>query len=346
MAREWAHRAHQTLTDLVRWSFRTANACVEAILSLIFLGTLTAAANGVPDTAIAARQSKEAREQHAARMRRRRPPPDANGKRKALRLKRAGRDNRISTLEALRAARAISKPELAELLGLLAGGDTYDAAGFPPQHRAFKAAHNAVLVALTQYCQRAAHKGSDAPAPAGPNCFVLDGRGGLSSRALRDDAGVDAARIYVANRHADTIQCLRKAGLPVANTAHASAQDALARDGPWGDVAFTAIYLDACGLSPKPILDMVEAVLDRDRLPPCIALGFTLLGGVRDAPEREQEVVRAVVRMANRKRASPAEPLRVSRVGDDPERYGVDPMTAKGDDGTLTTWLCLEPDRR
>ena len=31
----------------------------------------------------------------------------ANGKRKALRLKRAGRDNRISTLEALRAARAM-----------------------------------------------------------------------------------------------------------------------------------------------------------------------------------------------------------------------------------------------
>ena len=74
---------------------------------------------------------------------------------------------------------------------------------------------------------------------------------------------------------------------------------------------------------------MVETVLDRDQLPPCVALGFTLLGGVRDVLEREQEVVRAVVRMPIGSGSAPRSP-------------SASPVSATIRDGT--TWLILEAD--
>ena len=177
-------------------------------------------------------------------MQMRRPLADANGKRKALRLKSAGRDNRIATLEAMCASRTIYNPEL---LGLLAGGDTYDASRFTRQHRASKAAHNQVLVALTNYCRRVAAS-TERSGARSPNMFVLDVRNGLSTRALRE-TGTPASCCFVASRHSGTIRCLRETGLPTANTEHARAQDVLARDDAWGSVVFTSVYFDACGLS-------------------------------------------------------------------------------------------------
>lgn len=325
-------RAHRVSMQAVRWAAAVAVVAAELLLSLLLLGTLTSPAPEPADQEGAGAGAGAAeRQKHAARMRQRRAAPDPNGARKSATIKGAAAAGRIAVLEQLRASRTISKPQHAELLGLLKGGDTYDSSTFTPEHLAFKAAHNDVLVALTAYC-RAGGGGT------APKVFVLDGADGLSTAALRR-AGHAASCCYVANRHEGTVRCLVAGGLPAANVAHTSGLDALTcGHGAFGGDAFTAIYLDACGLSPKPLMDMVEAALKRERLPPRIALGFSLIGGGRAGfMEREREVVRAAVRMA----ALQNPPMRVSRAEDDPERYGMDPETAKSCDGTLTAWLIL-----
>ena len=315
----------------MRWAATVVVVAAELLLSLLLLGTWTIP-EPEPEPEPADQDDGAAeRRRHAARMKTRRPAPDPNGARKSATIKGAAAAGRIAVLETLRASRTISKPQHAELLGLLKGGDTYDSSTFTPEHLAFKAAHNEVLVALTEYCRGGGGE-------AEPKIFVLDGADGLSTAALRR-AGHAASCCYIANRHEDTVRSLVAGGLPAANVAHTSGLDALTRGlGAFGADAFSALYLDACGLSPKPLMDMVEAALERERLPPRIALGFSLIGGGRAGfMEREREVVRAAVRMA----ALQNPPMRVSRAEDDPERYGMDPETAKSCDGTLTAWLVL-----
>ena len=128
-------------------------------------------------------------------------------------------------------------------MGSIADNDSGGRYGY----RASKAAHNQVLVALTNYCRRVAAS-TERSGARSPNMFVLDVRNGLSTRALRE-TGTPASCCFVASRHSGTIRCLRETGLPTANTEHARAQDVLARDDAWGSVVFTSVYFDACGLS-------------------------------------------------------------------------------------------------
>lgn len=232
-----------------------------------------------------------------------------------------------AALARVRVARRVARvpplpppPLLKELSGLLSKGDTYSEAQ-EPAHAEFKDAHNLVLAALAK--------------SGGGEVFVLDGPAAKSTLALLK-AGVPRSRVRVANRHGATLGAIRGlTALPAAQLAGAAAAEALRPGGAFGDVAFSALYLDACGQSPGPLVDMIEAAFDREAMPARVALGFSLLGGGQDVADREMAVVRAAA-TAGRKHG-----MVVRHVGDEPGEFGV-VLENKVHDGTLTCWLCLD----
>ncbi len=247
------------------------------------------------------------------------------------RLKSIGISNRIAELESL----LCPKPEeVSELNGMLAKGDSYDVSQFTTEHQQFKAAHNVVLAKLLYWC-------------SGGNVFVLDGEDGGSSRSLIEESGIAPSRIYVANRHKQSVDSLvEKALLPASNIILARAEDALQTDGALGSnrISFSCFYLDACGGQTSPLIRMIQGALGKpsgdNEEAKRMAIGFSILGGGKDSRslfDKEMEVVRAAVLMAKRRG------MVVSHVGDDPRRYGVSEKLRKVEGGTLTTWLALEP---
>ncbi len=186
---------------------------------------------------------------------------------------------------------------------------------------------------------------------------------------------------YIANRHGSTCETLTNM-IPGINVAYASAADALSSRtvlvgegesntsdddsnndsddslqqkesamGVFGNIPFSALYLDGCGGYIPLIIDMINAAFDHytpllpddDVLVPYpIAIGFSVLGGNRDVVDKEQDVIRELVSMIKRRGLR----LRVDHVLDDPERYGISPElnVRKVDGGTMTTWVMLERD--
>lgn len=241
-----------------------------------------------------------------------------------LNLRRLKSEARATRLDALRAAPSLSPSERKELDGLLRRGDTYRAAEHPAAHAAFKAEHNAVLVALARHCG-----GADA------RCFYLDGADGGTTAALRA-AGFGTAQLLVANPYAETCDALEAPPHALAHVSRARAEDALREPplaGALGSIA--AFYFDGCSGLAAPLVAMVEAALGgatRERL----AIGFTLTEAEpagRSLPDREQAVHRACA-AACRSRG-----YRLAHVGDEPERYGVCARARKKEGGTLTSWV-------
>jgi hypothetical protein len=276
---------------------------------------------------------------------------NANNGRELQRLQRlARREDRISVLEEL-ALDERTPAEQAELDGLTSRSffkEQYDPSAFSDEHRAFKASHNEAFVALVKYCQSASLLSSNDNKKRKHdnkkliNVFSLDGPDAGTTSALRTMAGLAPEQCYVANRHVSTCDSLVSSGLlPEENVAHASASEALGKEGQFANVVFSAYYLDGCGGHVPQLVDMLSCALLRgdtgcDSVGP-VAVGFSIVGGNRDVIDKEQDVIRNVVLMARKCGLSVVHAL------DDPERYGICPTVRKVSGGTMTTWLMLEP---
>ena len=224
---------------------------------------------------------------------------------------------------------SLSDAEQKELSGL-AGVDKYDEGTFTPEHAAFKATHNQVLVDLARHCG-----GED------PTCFYLDGPGGRTTQALID-AGYSRARLYTANWHPTTCDALTASPhrLPKANVARCRAADALrSESGAFGSVRFHALYLDGCGGVTQPLIDCVEALIHESRrplLPRRFAIGFTL---TEAEPSGTPLVDREVAVHQALAAACRAAGYRMHHVSDEPWHYGVSPSIRKKDGCTQTFWM-------
>jgi hypothetical protein len=280
-----------------------------------------------------------------------------NAKRNHVMTRQLKREDRISFLECSRRNGVeLSIPEQKELQGLLStnngtSGDLdasnfveqYSSLGFSDEHLAFKATHNQVFARLISYCQS---KHADRTI----NVFYLDGPCGGTTEALlmcsspsppTASRPLEAHQCYTANRHASTCRALHQR-FPAVHVQHASAEQALLQ----ASVPFHAYYFDACGGHVPIIVQMMRAALLRKEgqsdcsWQPPVAMGFSILGGGRDCVDKEQEVVQALVQLVKPMKC------RVARVGDDPEKYGIDNVGSlvKVESLTMTTWLMIERD--
>ena len=212
-----------------------------------------------------------------------------------------------------------------EYASLRSLGDPYDPALFTFEHAQFKTSHNEAFVSLARHLC----------ADSACNVFCLDGPdGGTTSYLL--DAGFNHANLYVANDWKDSVSALQSEPLhlPSQNCILGTAQDVLRND--FDDVEFTAYYLDGCGGQTEPILEMVDAIFSRKSTPSTFGIGFTLtqaepLG--RELIDRVQDVTRHI--MAKSKERG----YDMRHVGDDPQRYGVDPNLSRKHDSTCTSWI-------
>eukprot|EP00457_Paulinella_chromatophora_P006664 gb/GEZN01006683.1/.p1 GENE.gb/GEZN01006683.1/~~gb/GEZN01006683.1/.p1 ORF type:complete len:404 (+),score=44.13 gb/GEZN01006683.1/:311-1522(+) len=264
--------------------------------------------------------------------------------------------NRLSALEEKNRLAGVSEAEMSELRGLEARGllmeEQYTPLDFTPEHRAFKAMHNAALVALAKYCQSV----SSAPI----NIFYLDGPDGGTTSALIK-AGFAPAQCFTANRHDTTTRKLLLTGLPKENVVHATATEALSAmpRGAFGNISFSALYLDGCGGYAPLLIEILQAAFFfpstpqrninlsgghtefgwRGKVGQRVAVGFSLVGGNREFIEKEQQVFRALASIARRNH------MRLFHVLDEPEQYGLDHRIRKVDGTTLTSWCLLETTR-
>lgn len=243
------------------------------------------------------------------------------------------REDRIESLKYSSKKRQLAAAETRELSGLLLKGkifeEQYDPSYFSEAHRDFKERHNSAFVSLAKYCQ-ATHGGPI-------NIFYLDGPGAGTTSALQN-AGFDGRRCFVANKHDSSCKILRSSGLPDDNVEHASAEDSLRGDALIGRTSFSAYYFDGCGGYMPLIWSMIHSACDEKRMdvPLPIAIGFSIIGGYREAVDKEQDVFRELARMVK------CRGLRVIHVLDDPERFGIDPSIRKVEGATLTSWALIE----
>ena len=245
------------------------------------------------------------------------------------RQQEAARANKIDALYSRSVP--LSAAAAKALEGLSSKGDTYSSEDFSEAHADFKRRHNAVLVALARHCQR---EGSFAP------LFYLDGADGGTTSVLRS-AGFRTEELFVANPFPATREALSSSphSLSPSQLFDTRAEHAL-RSESLVSVPFCAYYLDVCHGSPEPLIDMVDAIFStRSTLDASFAIGFSLASAEpkgRSLSDREQAVTRAVAQQCRRQNYV------LAHVGDEPERFGVDPTTDKREGPTLTTWLCCE----
>ena len=150
----------------------------------------------------------------------------------------AARANRLALL-LQRPAQSLSVAEGKELAGLREV-ETYDEAMFTPEHAVFKAAHNAMFVALARHAGGGAGEGA---AGSAGGCFYLDGPSGGTTAALVA-AGYARSGLFTANWHPETVAALRRQ-LPEENVAAARA-DAALRSEPLAAQPLAALYIDGC----------------------------------------------------------------------------------------------------
>lgn len=272
------------------------------------------------------------------------------------------RENRIYVLEQkIHDTGEISDAERAELNGLRQARsnfeEQYDPTSFSEEHVAFKRMHNDVLIALSRYCEKERNNSKI-------NMFFLDGPDGGTATALIERGGFEPSQCYVANRHESSCNLLRISGggrLPDENVVHATAAEALTKidnsnteqmkdenldEGAFSDIDFAAYYFDGCGGYVPHVIGMMSAALLKDDNTAnsvdkrTTAVGFSLLGGIRDVVEKELSICQALSIIARRRE------LRLVHALDDPTRFGIQPDVKKiggsGGGGTFTTWLVLE----
>jgi hypothetical protein len=244
---------------------------------------------------------------------------DAN-QRNHVRHKNQGRLRRI---ESLQQQPELSREQGAELAGLQSKGDPFDASLFAAAHIDFKAQHNHAFGVLAN---SAAERSCSTP-----HVFYLDGQDGATSNALLQ-AGFDPEHLNVANEYQETIEALEQQyGLTQCHVGRAEKVLVNLKEIP-----FVGAYLDGCGGTTGPVIEMVEALLT-GKLATTMCIGFTLTNADpsgRSLVDRIQDVTRACKDLAQAKNYS------MSHVGDDPKRFGVDPMRQY--DTTTTCWLWLE----
>lgn len=238
---------------------------------------------------------------------------------KHYRLKNEGRHRRI---EHLQQQNSRTDAESFELESLRNRGDPYDATLFTDEHIAFKEAHNQAFVALASRRQ---------PGPV----IYLDGADGATTRALLNSGHFhDLSQLHVANEWKENADQLKSDfGLP--HIHHGRLQDMDLKKIP-----FVAAYLDGCGGATQPVQDMVRNILKGSLAEPSMAIGFTLTNAEptgRPLVDRIQDVTRLIATLM-----AQTDYTRMHHVGDDPERFGVDPELQRQHEGTTTCWVLLE----
>jgi hypothetical protein len=203
-------------------------------------------------------------------------------------------------------------------------------------------------------------------APRRPVLY-LDGPDGASTRALLD-AGFLPSELYTANEWPETVQQLKQdynlphcySGrlqdilLPQQPSSSPSSEDKEDEkdnhhhneknnphhDDSFFNVAFVAVYLDGCSGQTRPMVEMIQALLHKERpLASTMAIGFTITQADptgRTLMDRIQDVTRATFQLARNRG------YRMEHVGDDPHRFGIEPTLLCQHDGTSTTWLILQ----
>jgi hypothetical protein len=205
-------------------------------------------------------------------------------------------------------------------------------------------------------------------APRRPVLY-LDGPDGASTRALLD-AGFLPSELYTANEWPETVQQLKEdynlphcysgrlqdilqqqQQRPSSPESSLSLEEEEEEDNhhnennnphhdSFSNVAFVAAYLDGCSGQTRPIVEMIQALLHKERpLASSMAIGFTITQADptgRTLMDRIQDVNRATFQLARNRG------YRMEHVGDDPHRFGIDPTLLCQHDGTCTTWLILQ----
>ena len=260
------------------------------------------------------------------------------------RLEKAAR--REDRIEALLILDTSSPAEQAELAGLLRARESfeeqYDATSFTPEHVDFKRMHNEAFASLALQCHTLRIRHSDDEDSGGkiPRVFYLDGPDAATTTALVR-RGFPLASCFVANRHASTVDTLRKI-LPRTNVAHATAAEALTpgAEGGFSELEFAAYYFDGCGGFAPHVIGMMRAALlsSKARRPSPVAVGFSLTGG-KGMIGRELQVCRALSEIAG------TVGMRTRHTMDDPKRYKMPQNIPKTEGNTFTTWMLLEEDK-
>jgi hypothetical protein len=282
------------------------------------------------------------------------------GKLNQLRLKNEGRFRRMEQLRDQQDP--LEHSETLELSSLNKRGDPFNSSLFNDDHAYFKAQHNAAFVALALVLGGGGSgSGSDdidsdtdididsaslttttttTPATSTTRrpVFYLDGDDGKSTDALLQ-AGFSPSDLYVANEWKESVQALKESHhLP--NCYHGRAQQVLKDH--LSQVPFCAVYLDGCGGATQPVEEMIQGVF-QGTLASRMAIGFTLTNADRTGRElvdRIQDVTRVTNTLARQYGYD------MVHVGDDPDRFGVDPDLPRKHDGTTTCWLVVSSRRR
>ena len=154
--------------------------------------------------------------------------------------------------------------------------DTYDSTKFSDLHREFKREHNVVFATLGAYCSGRSGTTTDGtiadmrviPSPL----FYLEGKDGGTTSVLQSH-GYHPQHLHTANMFPDTCAALKNT-FPTLNVYTGRADEALRTD--MLRVPFVGYYLDGCGGSPVPVIQILEAIFAEERvewLPHKIAIG-------------------------------------------------------------------------
>lgn len=243
--------------------------------------------------------------------------------------KSQARTNRIAELQS---RNTLTTSSSSRELNSLMRADSYDSRLFSDAHRHFKCIHNNAFVILARYCLKNS---------SSARVFYLDGYDGSTTSALLA-AGFLLNDLFVANIFPDTVQNL-KSSHGLANIFLGRAQDALASE-PLMRIQFAAYYLDCCGGSPGPIIDMIDAIFSNTKrnllpLPRRFVVGITLTESDpsgRSLADREQDVTTTLSRHARLSNYT------MEYVGDDPEKYGLKESPQRRHGCTQTVWLVMQ----
>jgi hypothetical protein len=281
----------------------------------------------------------------------------SQGKRNQLRLKNEGRHRRIEHLRNQKDP--LEHSEILELASLNKRGDPFNSQNFNDDHADFKAQHNAAFVALAlglglggdSDCDNIASLTTTTSTTRRP-VFYLDGDDGASTIALLQ-AGFPPSDLYIANEWEESVQALKEShNLP--HCYHGRAQEVLKYHPQVSEIPFCAFYLDGCGGATQPVEDMIQSIFQRGSSSCCctthrhrhlasrMAIGFTLTNADtlgRELVDRIQHVTRATNTLARQYGYD------MVHVGDDPERFGVDPELPRKHDGTTTCWLVVSSNK-